>query len=115
MSNRAHTLLLWAKVLFLPKNPKSADFLQKSADINKVKKTLVLKGVLSETIFVCVHTHQIWSFQHNSIKFQTGDNFSYNPTPQNKLLKSPPGLGLTNMDMLLMIEKGVTLNMIRKI
>ena len=40
------TILLWAKVLFLPKN---GDFLQKNADINKIKMALVLKGIFSET------------------------------------------------------------------
>ena len=40
------TILLWAKVLFLPKN---GDFFQKNADINKIKMALVLKGIFSET------------------------------------------------------------------
>ena len=40
------TLLLWVKVLFWPKN---ADFLQQKADIKKIKGSLVLKGIFSET------------------------------------------------------------------
>ena len=57
--NLAHTLLLWVKILFLPK---SADFLQKNADISKIKRSLVLKGIFSETTYVFVLTYQIWSF-----------------------------------------------------
>ena len=48
-TNTAHTLLLWVKVLFLPKN---ADFLQKNAAISKSKRALVLKD--SETAYGCV-------------------------------------------------------------
>ena len=48
-------------VPFLTKN---ANFLQnkkkKNDDINKVKKVLVLKGVFSETTYVCVPTNQIF-------------------------------------------------------
>ena len=40
------TILLWVKVLFLPID---GDFLQKNADINKIKMALVLKGIFSET------------------------------------------------------------------
>ena len=42
----ALTILLWVKVPFLPK---SSDFLQKIADISKIKMALVLKGIFSET------------------------------------------------------------------
>ena len=59
ISNTALTPLLWVKVLFLLKN---ADFLQKNADISKIKRVLVLKGIFSETKFVCVLTYQISSF-----------------------------------------------------
>ena len=41
-------------ILFLP--PKT-DFLQKNADITKIKKALVLKGIFSETTYVCVRTY----------------------------------------------------------
>ena len=37
-------ILLWVKVLLLPKN----------ADISKTKKALVLKGIFSQTTYVCV-------------------------------------------------------------
>ena len=43
-------LLLKVKVLFPPKN---ADFLQKDADISKIKGVLVIKGIFSETTYVC--------------------------------------------------------------
>ena len=55
----ALAILLWVKVLFWPKN---ADFLQKNADISKIKKVLVIEGIFSETTDVCVLTCQIWSF-----------------------------------------------------
>ena len=42
------TLLLWVKVLFLPKN----------ADISKIESAFVLKGILSETTYLCVLTYQ---------------------------------------------------------
>ena len=54
-----YSLLLRVKVLFLPKN---ADFLQKTADINKIKKALLPKGIFSETSYVCIFTYQILSF-----------------------------------------------------
>ena len=59
ISNTALTLLLWVKVLFLPKN---ADFLQKNADISEIKEALVLEGIFFETSYVCVLTYQISSF-----------------------------------------------------
>ena len=43
ISNTGLRILLWIKVLFLPEN---SDFLQKDADISKIKKALVIKGVL---------------------------------------------------------------------
>ena len=46
--------------------------MQNNADINKIKTALVLKGIISETKYVCVLTCQIGSFQHNSNKFWTG-------------------------------------------
>ena len=42
--------------------PKSGAFLQKCADICKVKRDLVLKGVFYKTKYVCVLTCQISSF-----------------------------------------------------
>ena len=46
-------------VLFLQKK---AEFLQKNADISKVKRVLVLKGIFSETPYVCVISYHIQSF-----------------------------------------------------
>ena len=37
-------------------------FLQKNADISKIKKAVVLKGMFSEKAFVCVPMYQISSF-----------------------------------------------------
>ena len=59
LSNTALILLLWVKVLFLPK---IAEFLQKIAGISKIKGVLVLKGIFSETTYVCVLKYQISSF-----------------------------------------------------
>ena len=56
--------MLWVKILFLTKN---TDFLQKNADISKIKGLLVLKGIFSET--TCVFTHQIWCFEHDFNEF----------------------------------------------
>ena len=46
ISEKFFILLLWVKVLFWPKN---IDFLQKNADIHKIKRALVLKGIFSGT------------------------------------------------------------------
>ena len=56
-------MLLWVKVLLLPKN---TNFLQKYTDISKIKRTLVLKGIFSETAYVCVITYENASLQLNS-------------------------------------------------
>ena len=45
--------MLSVKVLFWPKN---ATFLQKNADISKIKMALLLKGIFSETAYECVLT-----------------------------------------------------------
>ena len=50
ISKAALTLLLSVKVLFQPKNPY---FFQINADISKIKRTLVLKSISSETTYVC--------------------------------------------------------------
>ena len=44
------------KVLFWSNK---TDILQINADISKIKKALVLKGIFSEATFACVHTCQI--------------------------------------------------------
>ena len=59
ISNTVLTLLLWVKVIFFPKN---AVFFTKNADLSKIKRALVLKGIFSETTYVCVLTDQISSF-----------------------------------------------------
>ena len=43
--------MLWVEILFLSK---SAEFLQKNADISKIKRVLVLKDIFSETKYVSV-------------------------------------------------------------
>ena len=55
----AFSVLLGAKVLFLPK---SKDFLKKNADISEMKQVLALKGIFSETSYACVLTYQYSSF-----------------------------------------------------
>ena len=68
---------------------KNADFLQKNADIIKIKGALVLKGVFSEIEYECLLSLQISIFQHNSNKFQTeGGVKFYRSPPQNEPLKS---------------------------
>ena len=42
--------------------PKNGIFLQKSADISKIKRVLVLKGIFSETAYVRVLKYPISSF-----------------------------------------------------
>ena len=56
ISNTALALLLLVKVLFLPKN---AAFLQRNADISKIKRALVLKVTFSETTYVSVLTYKV--------------------------------------------------------
>ena len=67
ISNRALTLLLWVKILLLPKN---ADFLQKNAVISKIKRASV--NIFSETTYVRVLTYQMSSFYHNCNEFYAG-------------------------------------------
>ena len=45
MSNTALTLLLWVSYCF---------FLQKNADVGKIKRALLLKFIFSKTLYVCV-------------------------------------------------------------
>ena len=47
------------KSTIFAKNP---DFLQKIADMSKIKGLLVLKGIFSETTYMCVITYQVSSF-----------------------------------------------------
>ena len=46
-----HTIALGKGTIFA----KKADFLQKNADIKKIKRGLILKGIFSETKYVCVY------------------------------------------------------------
>ena len=55
--NKALILLLWVKVIFFDKE--NSNFLPKNADISKVKRVLVLKGMFSEPACVRVPTPQI--------------------------------------------------------
>ena len=78
---------------------KMHSFCKKNADIRKAKRTLVLKGIFSETTNVCVLMYQIPSFQHNSNEFQKEEGVLFYPPPpppppQSEPLKSPPRLGL---------------------
>ena len=57
--NTALTLFLWVKVLFWPKN---SAFLQRNADISKIKKALVLKGIFPETPYGCALACKISRF-----------------------------------------------------
>ena len=52
ISNTALTLSLWVKVLFWPK---SIYFLPRNVDFCKNKRALVLKGIFSETAYVCTY------------------------------------------------------------
>ena len=40
---------------------KNTDFLPKSADVRKIKRALVLKGLFSETAYVCTYKFQVSS------------------------------------------------------
>ena len=55
----SHTIALSKGTILTKKN---TDFLQKNADISKIKRALVLKGIFSETKYECVLTCQIWGF-----------------------------------------------------
>ena len=44
-------------------------FLQKSADVIKIKRAFVLKAILSETKYVYARTYQISGFKRNSNEF----------------------------------------------
>ena len=64
--------------------PKNAGFLQKNADISKIKVALVPKVIFSETAYECVLTCQISSFRTS---FRQGEVISPPSPPQNKPLK----------------------------
>ena len=52
ISNTALILLLWIKVIFLPK---TLIFSERNAEISKVKQVLVWKSIFSEAIYVCTY------------------------------------------------------------
>ena len=56
VSNTAINYALSKGTSFAKKNP---EFLEKNADISKIKEILVLKGIFSETNYGCVLTCQI--------------------------------------------------------
>ena len=62
---------------------------KKTADINKIMKALVLKGIFSEAIYVCVFTNENSSFQCNSNKFQAGGG-KFTPSPTSKRTPKEP-------------------------
>ena len=77
--------------------PKYADFLKKNAEISKIKRALVPKGMFSKTkyVFVLMYQIQVSSITPTSFRQEEVDNFT--PTllpPQNEPLKNPPRLGL---------------------
>ena len=55
LKHSCHNIALSEGTLF----DKNADFLLKNADISKITKALVLKGMFSETTYVCLLTCQI--------------------------------------------------------
>ena len=63
---------------------------KKYTDISKIKRALVLKGIFSETGYVCVITYEIASLQHNSDEFQTGVILLPPPSPTTTTLKRTP-------------------------
>ena len=80
--NTALMLLLEVKVLFLPKN----------AEIIKIKRILVLRGIFSETTYLCVLIYQISSIILTSFRQGEGGNLPLTTPllPQNEPLKGPP-------------------------
>ena len=87
-----HTIALSKGIIFQKKRRKNADFVQKIADISKIKKTLVLKGIFSETMYVCTHTH-IQSHTHTHTHTHT---YTYT---QNRPRKSQSRLGIRVKDL----------------
>ena len=59
LTQLSHTIALSKSTILAKKN---TDFLQKNADISKIKRALVLKRIFSEIAYACVLTYQISSF-----------------------------------------------------
>ena len=72
---------------------KNADFLQRNADISKINRVLVLKGIFFETTSRCVLTYQTQVSSIILTSFGQGVILPLSPS-QNGPLKSPPRLGL---------------------
>ena len=85
--------------------PKNADFLLKNADISKIKKVLVLKGIFSQTI-ICMYLRTM--VQVSSIILTSFRQWVILlPLPlQNKPLKSPPKFGLRTYDSIQKVATG---------
>ena len=66
---------------------KNADFWQKNADINKIKRVLEIKAIFSETTYVSVLTCQVSSIIPTSFR-QVG-NFTTPPFPAHKKKGTP--------------------------
>ena len=62
----SHTIALSEGVIF-QKKKKNADFFQKNADISKIKRALALKGIFSETTYVCMYTHTNTQITHTQM------------------------------------------------
>ena len=69
--------LVWVKVI--------ADYLQKNADISKIKRILVVK-VYFLKLHVCVLTYQVLSFYHNLWSIRQGGLFLKRRTPKKPTL-----------------------------
>ena len=69
---------------------KNADFLQKKADIRKIERALLVKGIFSKTKYVRVSLCA--KFQVSSIALTSFRQGGIPLQPQNVPLKSPPRL-----------------------
>ena len=74
-------------------------FCKKEVGISKIKRTLVLKGIFSETK-TCVYLHtkhtkfEVSGIIQQDLDRGTGEGGNYtNPSPQDKPLRSSPRLG----------------------
>ena len=62
--------------------PKKADFLERNADVSKINRALVLKGIFMNLFINKVNLYKVYLFILTPCP------------PQNKPLKNPPRLGL---------------------
>ena len=104
ISNTALILLLWVKVLFLPKN---TDFLhKKKACTSRIKGVLVLKGIFLK-LHMCVYLRTKFQVFGIILTRFRQDRWGVNVTTPTarQTLKSPPWLGLTFPQYTLVLEK----------